>query len=87
MDDWSGTSLLPSLYTALKEQKRRHTYVFVAFASEERGLVGSAYFVKKLSAEQKSSLRAFVNLECLGLTRSKYGRTARRPHWSPGCWK
>jgi len=68
VDDWSGTSLLPSLYTALKEQKRKHTYVFVAFAAEERGLAGSAYFVKKLSAEQKSSLRAFVNLECLGLT-------------------
>lgn len=68
VDDWSGTALLPSLYEAMKEQKRKHTYVFVAFAAEERGLVGSSYFVKKLSAEQKSSLRAFVNLECLGMT-------------------
>jgi aminopeptidase-like protein len=68
VDDWSGASLLPSLYEALKSQKRKHTYVFVAFAAEERGLVGSKHFVKSLSPEQKSSLRAFVNLECLGMT-------------------
>jgi Zn-dependent M28 family amino/carboxypeptidase len=67
VDDWSGASLLPSLYAALKNQKRKHTYLFVAFAAEERGLVGSSRFVAKLSREQRASLRAFVNLECLGL--------------------
>ena len=71
VDDWSGASLLPSLYEALKAQKRKHTYVFVAFAAEERGLIGSTYFVKNLSREEKSSLRAFVNLECLGMTSAK----------------
>src|SRR5882724_5794782 len=34
VDDWSGASLLPSLYQALKSRPRRHTYVFVAFAAE-----------------------------------------------------
>ena len=68
VDDWSGASLLPSLYQALKGRPRQHTYVFVAFTGEERGLVGSSRYVKNLSADQKSLLRAFVNLECLGLT-------------------
>lgn len=40
----------------------------MAFASEERGLLGSRHFVKKLSDEERKSIRAFVNLECLGLT-------------------
>jgi hypothetical protein len=68
VDDWSGTSLLPSLYQSLKSKPRKHTYVFVAFAQEERGLVGSSRYVKKLTKEQKDLPRAFVNLECLGLT-------------------
>jgi hypothetical protein len=68
VDDWSGTSLLPSLYQSLKSRPRQHTYVFVAFAGEESGLVGSSRYVKKLTKEQKALVRAFVNLECLGLT-------------------
>lgn len=68
VDDWSGVSLLPSLYESLKSRHHQHTYVFVAFAGEERGLVGSTQYVKKLTQEQKSQMRAFVNLECLGLT-------------------
>jgi aminopeptidase-like protein len=68
VDNWSGASLLPSLYQALKSRPRRHTYVFVAFAGEERGLVGSSRYVKNLTPEQKTLIRAFINLECLGLT-------------------
>jgi Zn-dependent M28 family amino/carboxypeptidase len=67
VDDWSGASLLPSLYQALKGRPRRHTYIFVAFSAEEQGLVGSSRYVKSLTAEQKAVIRAFVNLECLGL--------------------
>ena len=68
VDDWSGVSLLPSLYQSLKSRPRQHTYVFVAFTGEERGLVGSSRFVNGLTPEQKSLTRAFINLECLGLT-------------------
>lgn len=67
IDDWTGTSLLPSLYQALKPTPRKHTYVFVAFAAEEEGLFGSKRFVKELDKEQREKTRAFVNLECLGL--------------------
>jgi Zn-dependent M28 family amino/carboxypeptidase len=68
VDDWSGASLLPSLYQALKSRPRQHTFVFVGFAAEERGLVGSSRYVKNLTPEQRKLIHAFVNLECLGLT-------------------
>ena len=71
VDDWSGAALLPSLYPALKGTPRRHTFVFVAFAEEERGLVGSSRYVKELNKEQQSRVQAFVNLECLGLGPTK----------------
>ena len=70
VDDWSGASLLPSLYQSLKSVGRKHTFVFVAFAKEEDGLVGSSRYVKELGAA-KPSLRAFVNLECLGVAPAK----------------
>ena len=70
VDDWSGTALLPSLFEAIKIAPRKHTFIFVAFAEEETGLNGSSRYVKELNKEQRSSLRAFVNLECLGLGRT-----------------
>ncbi|MEO8127373.1 MAG: DUF4910 domain-containing protein [Bryobacteraceae bacterium] len=79
IDDWSGTALLPSLYQALKGRPRRHTYTFIAFASEEKGLVGSTRYVKKLTPEQRSLIRAFINLECLGLSPVKVWLTRSTP--------
>jgi hypothetical protein len=71
VDDWSGTALLVSLYETLRTKPRKHTYKFVAFAAEEQGLVGSAKYVKQLTPEDKENTRAFVNLECLGLSPPK----------------
>jgi Zn-dependent M28 family amino/carboxypeptidase len=79
VDDWSGTSLLSSLYEALKGTPRKHTFRFVAFAAEEEGLVGSRRFVKELSKEQRSDIRAFVNLECLGTGSLKVWFTRSTP--------
>ena len=67
VDDWSGASLLPSIYEALKAGPRKHTIELIGFTLEERGLLGSALHVKHLTAEQRDSIRAVVNLECLGL--------------------
>jgi len=67
VDDWSGVSLLPSLYQTLKKEPRKHTYIFVAFEAEETGLEGSGQYVRKMTKENKASTRAFVNLECLGM--------------------
>jgi Zn-dependent M28 family amino/carboxypeptidase len=67
IDDWSGSVMLPSLYESLKNVPRRHSFTFVAFAAEETGLNGSREYVNKLNREQRTSIHAMINLECLGL--------------------
>ena len=71
IDDWSGAAVLVSLFQTLKAERLEHSYQFVAFAAGEKGLAGSSHYVKDLSAEQRSGIRAFINLECLGLTMPK----------------
>jgi len=71
VDDWSGASLLASLFESLHVKPPKHTFIFIGFASEEDGLVGSKSYVKQLTPEQASKIRAMVNLECLGLTPTK----------------
>jgi putative aminopeptidase FrvX len=66
IDDWSGAALLPSLYQSLKNTPRRHRFVFVGFAAEEPGLVGSREFVHKLGRDEIHRIHAMINLECLG---------------------
>jgi hypothetical protein len=67
IDNWSGASLLPSLYQALKTEPRKHTFILVAFAGEEKGLVGSRFYVSSLTSEQVKKIDAMVNMDTLGL--------------------
>ncbi|HXM24300.1 MAG TPA: M28 family metallopeptidase [Terriglobales bacterium] len=67
VDNWSGASMLPSLYQALKTGPRKHTFVFVAFAAEEKGLVGSRFYVNSLTSDQVKKIDAMVNMDTLGL--------------------
>lgn len=66
-DNWSGASLLPSLYEAVKFEPRQHTYVFIGFTDEEKGLVGSRFYARKLTREQVTATHAMINLDTLGL--------------------
>jgi Zn-dependent M28 family amino/carboxypeptidase len=66
VDNWSGVSLLPSFYQGLSANSRKHTFVLVAFAGEEQGLLGSQFFVKQMGT-QKSQVKAMINLDTLGL--------------------
>jgi len=70
-DNWSGASLLPSLLETLKTRPRQHTYVFIAFTDEEEGLVGSEFYVKSLSKEDRERIDAMVNMDTLGLSPTK----------------
>jgi hypothetical protein len=40
VDNWSGASMLPSLLEDLKLDPRKHTYIFIGFTDEEKGLLG-----------------------------------------------
>lgn len=70
-DNWSGAVLLPVLYASLKNVPRRHTIVFVGFAAEEKGLVGSHYYVEQLSERARTRIRAMVNIDTVGLAPTK----------------
>jgi Zn-dependent M28 family amino/carboxypeptidase len=66
-DNWSGASLLPSLYEAVKIEPREHSYVFIGFTDEEKGLVGSRFYARKMTREQVALTDAMINLDTLGL--------------------
>jgi peptidase M28-like protein len=68
IDNWTGTCLLPSLFEALRTKPHRLTFVFASFTDEEKGLVGSQYFVKHLTPEDRRKIRAMVNIDSLGLS-------------------
>jgi Peptidase family M28 len=71
VDNWSGASLLPSLLFSINGQKRRHTFVFVGFAGEERGMIGSEYYIAHLLPDERARIRAMVNMDSLGLAPTK----------------
>jgi hypothetical protein len=71
VDNWSGAALLPSLYQSLKATPRRHRFSFIGFTDEEKGLVGSAYYVDHLSKDERREIRAMVNMDSLGTSSTK----------------
>jgi hypothetical protein len=71
VDNWSGCSLLPSLFQSLKTLQRRHTFVFIGFTDEEKGLVGSQFYVHQMSKDDLSKVSAMVNMDSLGTSPSK----------------
>ena len=67
VDNWSGASLLSSLYQSLNRTPRRHTFLFIAFAGEEDGLLGSEFYVNHMSKEDVARTEAMINMDSLGL--------------------
>lgn len=67
IDNWSGTVMLPVLYRTLRTRPRRHTFIFIGFAAEEKGLKGSKAYAAKMTSEEKARTKAMVNIDCLGL--------------------
>ncbi len=75
VDNWSGCSLLPSLYQSLKTSSRRHTFVFIGFTDEEKGLVGSQFYVHQMSKDDLGKVSAMVNMDSLGTSPTKVDLT------------
>jgi hypothetical protein len=73
VDNWSGASLLPSLYQTVRIRPRKHTYIFVGFTDEEKGEVGSHFYAGQMTKEQVSQTEAMVNMDTLGLGPQKSG--------------
>jgi hypothetical protein len=71
VDNWTGAVLLPALLYSLSAQPRHHTIILIGFSGEEKGLLGSRYFVDHLTAAQRSHIKAMVNFDSLGMNPTK----------------
>jgi Iap family predicted aminopeptidase len=71
IDNWSGASLLSSLYQSLAPKKRHHTFLFVSFCEEELGLLGSEFYASHMTKEEIAKTEAMINLDTLGLSPTK----------------
>src|SRR6476646_8870298 len=71
LDNWSGASLLPALYQSLRNRKRSHSFIFVAFADSGSSPLGAEFFVNHLEHRQMERAQAMINVDALGLSPTK----------------
>lgn len=71
VDNWSGAAMLPSLMQSLASSPRKHTFVFIAFTAEEKGLVGSEDYAKHLAKDERAKIVAMINIDSVGLEGTK----------------
>ncbi len=64
-DNASGTALMLALADYFSRQKPYYTLAFIAFASEETGLLGSQYFTDNIDV-RKLPIKMVVNLDIMG---------------------
>jgi Zn-dependent M28 family amino/carboxypeptidase len=64
-DNASGTALLLALAKRMVEQPLEYTTVFIFFAGEEAGLVGSSFYVSQ-PVYPLSNIRFLLNLDLMG---------------------
>ncbi len=68
IDNWTGIVIVANLYRTIKDLNTEKTYVFVAFDSEELGLLGSAAMAKAIQNEKRVSYRSMANFDSFGFT-------------------
>lgn len=64
-DNASGTSMLIALAEHFKDNPSKYNLLFIAFAGEEAGLLGSKHFVERESYPLKS-IKFLLNLDIMG---------------------
>lgn len=67
IDNWSGIVILANLYKTIKPLNTQKTFMFVGFAKEEKGLVGSGAMADGIPKEERSAVCAMVNFDSYGL--------------------
>ena len=75
VDDGSGTAAVLELARVMSRHKFKKSIVFVAFAAEEQGLVGSNLFAAR-AAEDKVRIEAVFNNDIIGSVAAGDGSTA-----------
>lgn len=67
IDNWTGATMVVNLFQAMRDLDTEATYVFIVFAREEEGLVGSRKFVERLPPEWRGRVEAMINLDTLAV--------------------
>jgi Zn-dependent M28 family amino/carboxypeptidase len=49
-------------------KQRKHSFEFVAFAAEEKGLLGSRAYLQAMRPEEQKQITAVVTMDSLGLS-------------------
>jgi len=68
IDNWTGIVILTNIYHSLVNVETEKTYVFAAFDSEEKGLLGSKYMAGKLKDDADRKVCSMVNFDSFGFT-------------------
>lgn len=76
-DDGSGTACVMELARVLSQYEFEKTLVFIAFAGEEQGLLGSSLYAEKAHAANQK-IEAVLNNDIIGSDVSGSGRTENR---------
>ena len=69
-DNGSGIAVLLTIARELQDNPLPFGLRFIAFGSEELGLLGSRFYVDSLSTEERALLLAMLNFDALGSGRS-----------------
>ena len=65
-DNGSGAAGLLEIARRLKDHPPTHDLRFILFGGEEQGLIGSNDYVSRLSASDRTRIRAVVNMDMIG---------------------
>lgn len=66
LDNWSGASMLASLYEAIAREERTHTFRFIGFTGEEEGLIGSKRHARRYGKKKEPPPQAMINIDTIG---------------------
>lgn len=67
-DNWSSIALLPTLYEALRSDRRHHTFVFAGFGHADLRQAGSRGFLRRMEDEDRERIVGMVNVKGIGLS-------------------
>jgi hypothetical protein len=85
-DNASGVAGMLAIAEACTKEFKRHNFLFIAFAGEERGLLGSNYYVKNPVIDL-TSVNYMINLDMVGRLKAErslaISGVGTAPQWKP----
>jgi hypothetical protein len=67
IDNWTGATMVANLYQAMRDLATDATIVFIGFAREEEGLLGSKAFLRNMDRVERGRIDAMINLDTLAV--------------------